>query len=76
MLHFTLAVVGTTSTLETQVTGLEEDVISLDERVGDLESGGGNNNLTGTEKLWVSPWHLSRYDKIGLFLFTERICSK
>ena len=35
--------VGLTNDLGIQVISLEEDVVTLDQRVGDLEAGGGSN---------------------------------
>ena len=37
----------TTKGLSAQVFNLEEDVLGLEQRVGDLEGGGGSSNITG-----------------------------
>ena len=39
-----------TTTLTGQVLGLEVNVAALDQRGGDLEAGGGGDNVTGTKK--------------------------
>ena len=38
-----------TSAQSERISNTEEDVLSLDQRVEDLESGGGTDNLTGME---------------------------